>query len=166
MRVCGVQWPQLVERVLNILCRCRENTLDRLRIELACKDLDPSIHLHVRHFNNFNIHLLFAQTEKLNSQKKLEIYESFRLRITRVKYLTGGNKKRKHVHTSVDRKRMCKSLVTVHVGQNLCLPAAHFLSKLRLTHQIRQGEVDYGAWKNFGREERKEQLEVKVMRDL
>ena len=120
--------------------------MDRLCIELACKDLDPSIYLHVRHFKNFNVDLLFAQTEQLNSQKKLKVDESFRPRITRVKYLTGGSEKRKHVHASVDRKRMSHSLVSIHVGQNLCLPAALFLGKFRLTHQTKRGEVDYGMW--------------------
>ena len=139
---------------------------DRLCIELACKDLDPSIYLHVRHFKDFNIELLLAQTEKLNSSKKFKIDESFRLRITRVKYLAGGNKKRKYIHASVDRKRMSHSLVSIHVGHNLCLPAALFLGKFRLTRQIREGEVDHNRWKNLRREDRKEQLEEEVIHDM
>ena len=151
-----------------ILSRCTGefDPEDRICIELACKDLDPSIYLHVRNFKDFNIELLLTQTEKLNSSKKFKIDESFRLRITRVKYLPGGNKKRQHVHASVDRKRMSHSLVSIHVGQNLCLPAALFLNKFRLTHQIREGEADYAMWKNLRREYRKEQLEREVIWDM
>ena len=102
----------------------------------------------------------------LNSQKKLKIDESFRLRITRVKYLAGGNKKRKYIHTSIDRKRMSHSLVTIHVGQNLCLPAALFLGKFRLTHQVKHGEADYNMWAHLCSKSRKEQLEGEIIWDM
>ena len=80
-----------------------------------------------------------------------------------MKYLSGGNKKRTHVHASIDRKRMSHSLVTVHVSQNLCLPAALFLGKFRLTNQTKRGEVDYGMWVNLSSKARKEQLEREVI---
>ena len=65
-------FPKLFDAIFK-KCTAEFDPLDRICIKLACKDLDPSIYLHVRHFKDFNIDLLFAQTEKPNSQKKFRI---------------------------------------------------------------------------------------------
>ena len=61
--------PHIFKAILAV-CTNDFKPNDRIIIELACQDLDPSIYLHVRHFKDFNIDLLMAQTEKLNSSKK------------------------------------------------------------------------------------------------
>ena len=139
--------PKLFESLLK-LCSSDFQPLDRMIIHLSCADLDPSIYLHVHDFKYFNIHLLLAQTEKLNSSKKFKIDKSFRLRVDRVQHHAGGGR-RLNIHTTVDRNRISKSLVTVHVGSSLCLPAALFIGKFRLTHDVQQGQADYRSWENL-----------------
>ena len=128
--------PKVFEAILKI-CTKDFQPMDKIIIELSCQDLDPGIYLHVRHFEDFNIDLLMAQTEKLNSSRKFKIDESFEIRLTKVTNFHGG--KRQHVHTTADRKRMSRSLVAIHVGQNLCLPAALYLGKFRLTKKVGVG---------------------------
>lgn len=137
--------PKIFEEILKC-CTDEFDPDDRICIELACQDLEPSIYLHVKHFKDFNIRLLLAQTEKLNSSKKFKIDDSFRIKIQRVKYVIGGkNGDRQNIHSTVDRKRCARSLVSVHVGNNLCLPAALYLGKYRITHDV-AGE-DKNRWK-------------------
>ena len=61
--------PKIFEAIQKV-CTCDFKPMDRLIIELSCKDLDTNIYLHVRHFEDFNVDLLLTQMEKLNSQKK------------------------------------------------------------------------------------------------
>ena len=82
--------PKTFDAILKV-CTKDFQPFDRLIIELSCEDLDPSIYLHVRHFKNFNIDLLMAQLEKLNSSKKFKVDKSFRIRLTRVSNFQGGN---------------------------------------------------------------------------
>ena len=146
------------------MCTNDFQPLERIIIELSCEDLDPSIYLHVRHFEDFNVDLLMAQMEILNSSKKFRIDKSFRIRLTKVSNVHGG--KRLYVHSTADRNRMSKSLIAVHVGHNLCLPAALYLGKFRLTKQVGVGEVDYQAWKNIRRKDRVNKLEQLVTEEL
>ena len=65
---------------------------DRITIELQCKDLDPNIYLPAAIFGDFNVDRLLLQMEKLNSQKKFKIDETFRAKITKISLRKeGGN---------------------------------------------------------------------------
>ena len=61
---------------------------------------------------------------------------------------------------------MSKSLVVVHVGQNLCLAASLFLGKFRLTHEVEKGGVDYRSWKHLINKKSIGRVECEVIAEL
>ena len=95
----------------------------------------------------------------MNSQNKLCVDDSFRLRLFRIIMPAGGkSSKRKNLTIKMDRKRFAGSIVTVFIGNNLCLPAALLLGEFRLTHDISQGDVDRSNWKALTHPKRLEKL--------
>ena len=157
----------LLELFTAIFDICTEDFLpdDRLCIELHCGSLDRgSIYLPVTKFSKFSVDTLLAQMERLNSSKKFCIDESFKIRLTKITLPGGGGKRRINMYPFAKRKRLANSIVTVSVGGNLCLPAALFLRKYRLTHDIAgAGEND---WKNLRRADGSHRLEQKVRMEL
>ena len=146
-----------------ILGKCTEGFLpnDQLLIELECQDLNPNIYLHVRKFGNFEINVLIDQVKALNSQKRFKVDETFKIKIIKIRRPSGGGARRTHAHTTIDRNRMAKSLVTVKVSRNLCLPTALFLGHYRLVNDV-TGEGK-AAWDNLNNKGRTAALERKVV---
>ena len=123
------------------------NPKDRIIIELNCEGIDKPIFL-AKKFENFNsLDFLKCVEMIIQSGKSFNIDQSFTLKITRCTLPTGGSSKRKYTHDTSSRKRFAGSIVTVHVTNNLCLPAALFLGEYRLTHQIKAGEKHFLNWK-------------------
>ena len=61
--------------------------------------------------------------EKLNSQKKFKIDETFRAKITKISLPGGGGKRRIYMYPLAKRKRAANIIVTVSVGgRSACLP--------------------------------------------
>ena len=143
--------PELFKAIFDICTKTFEPS-DRITIELQCKDLDPSIYLPAGIFRDFSIDRLLLQMEKLNSQKKFKIDESFRAKITKISLPGGGGKRRINMYPLTKRKRAAHSIVTVSVGSNLCLPACLYLGKFRQTHDVRGWSRD--AWINLTRADR------------
>ena len=63
-----------------------------------------------------------------------------------------------------DRLRAAHSIVTVNVGGDLCLPAALYLGKYRLTHDI--SGAGRNTWWNLIRADRSQLLEQNVREEL
>ena len=156
--------PKIFEAILNV-CTDDFEPLDRIIIELECDGLDENIYLHVAHFEDYNIDTLLRQTEFINSSKKFKVDETFKIKITRVSNMQGGARP-KHIHATVDRNRMSNSLVSVHVGSNLCLPASLYLGKFRMTHNNKTGEADYRTWKHLVEKQRTTRLEKLISTEL
>ena len=141
--------PKILRKILEI-CTEECNPDDRVVLSLECQALDPPIYLSMRRFADFSVDALMQKIELLNSQNKLCVDDSFRLRLFRTVMPAGGKtSKRKHLTIKSDRKRFAGSVVTVSVGNNLCLPAALILGEFRLTHDITQGAADYSNWKSL-----------------
>ena len=137
--------------------KCLPN--DQMLNKLERQDLNPNIYLHVRKFGNFDIYLLTDQMKALNSQKRFKVDETFKIKIINIRRPSGGTSKRVHAHSTIDRSRMAKSIVTVKVSRNLCLPTALFLGHYRLTNDITgQGKT---AWDNLNKKDRTAALERK-----
>ena len=100
------------------------------------------------------------QMEKLNSQKKFCIDESFKLKLTKICLPSGGGRRRINMYPFAKRKKTAHSIVSVNIGGNLCLPAALFLGKFRLTHDV--GGAERNTWFNLIRKEHARLLEEKV----
>ena len=129
--------PVLPELFTGIFDICTKDFLpdDRLCVELHCGSLDRgSIYLPVTNFSQFSVDTLLAQIERLNSSKKFCIDESFKIKLTKITLPSGGQKRRINMYPFAKRKRTANSIVTVTVAGNLCLPAALYLGKYRLTH--------------------------------
>ena len=117
--------PKAFEALLKIVTKDFEAN-DRLIMELSCDGLNPNIYLHVRKFQDFDVSQLLVQWQKLNSSRKFNIDESFFIRLTRSRL--PGDSGRVHIHSSVDRRRMATSVVSVH-ADGLCLPTALYLGR-------------------------------------
>jgi hypothetical protein len=139
--------PRILEKVFE-LCTAGFDADDRLVIGLECQNLDPGIYLSMRKLSDFNVEALMQKIALLNSQNKLCVDGSFRIRVFRTVMPRGGGK-RKHIHVDRDRKRFAHALVTVKVDGNLCLPAALLLGKFRLTHDIGVGQDSQKQWKKL-----------------
>ena len=63
-----------------------------------------------------------------------------------------------------NRLRAAHSIVTVNVGGDLCLPAALYLGKYRLTHDV--SGAGRNTWKNLIRADRSPLLEQRVREEL
>ena len=102
--------------------------------------------------------------ERLNSQKKFKIDDSFRAKITKISLPGGGGKRRIIMYPLAKRKRAAHSIVTVNVGGNLCLPAALYLGKYRQTHDV--SGWDKNTWYGLIKSSRAHLLEQKVTSEL
>ena len=120
--------PELFQAIFDI-CTKTFTPNDRITIELQCKDLDHNIYLPAGIFRDFNVDRLLLQMEKLNSQKKFKIDDTFRAKMTKISLPGGGAKRRIIKYPLPKRKRAAHSMVTVSVGGNLCLPACLYLGK-------------------------------------
>jgi hypothetical protein len=141
--------PRILQEIL-ALCMKDFNPTDYIQISLSCLTLDQGgIHLSVRKLEDYSISALMQKIELLNSQLKLVVDGSFRIDISRTVIPQGGGRP-KNIYTKRDRKRWAKSLVTISVPDNLCLPAALCLGKFRLTHDIsvRTGK-DFYKWQKL-----------------
>lgn len=76
------------------------------------------------------------QVALLSSQNKFNIDNSFRIFFPHSFSHEGNSNKRKHMHMQTDQKRFSKSIVTIAVGDNLCMPAVLVFRKFRLAHNI------------------------------
>ena len=85
--------PELFQAIFDI-CTKTFKPNDRITIELQCKEWDPNIYLPAGLFRDFNIDRLLLQMEKLNSQKKFKIDDTFRAKITKISLFGGGGKRR------------------------------------------------------------------------
>ena len=159
--------PTILEKVFE-LCTDKFNQDDRVVIGLECATLDQGgIYLSMRRLSDFSVEALMQKVALLNSQKKLCVDNSFRIRIFRTEIPRGGTNKRKYVHVARDRKRLAKSFVTVGVEKNLCLPAALVLGKFRLTHDITKGMgTAYSKWKSLTHLQRPQNLERMALQVL
>ena len=138
---------------------------DRLCIELQCRNLDEgNIYLPVTKFSKFSVDTLLAQMERLNSSKKFCIDESFKIKLTKITLPGGGGKRRINMYPFAKRKRTANSVVAVSVGENLCLPAALYLGKYRLTHNV--SGAGKSTWISLRRVDHAHVLEQKVRMEL
>ena len=110
--------PELFQAIFDI-CTKTFTPNDRITIELQCKDLDPNIYLPAGIFRDFNIDRLLLQMEKLKTQKKFKINDTFRAKITKISLPGGGGKRRIIMYPLAKRKGAAHSIVTVSVGGNL-----------------------------------------------
>lgn len=115
---------------------------------LGLLHLAPPFYWTVQKLAAFNVAALMQKVELLDSQTKFKIDNSFGIKISWTVIPFGGSNKRKNVHTKVDRKIFANLIVTVLVGENLCLPAALMFGKFRLAHNV-SAEWQHGAkWKD------------------
>ncbi|XP_055339180.1 uncharacterized protein LOC129588818 [Paramacrobiotus metropolitanus] len=126
--------PLVLEAVLQ-MCLESFNLSERINISVRCQTLDNPIYLSMRKLSDFNIADLVAAFTKANLGRTV-LDDTFTIRIFRTVMPSGGSWKRKHRHIARDAKRFCKSIVTVRADDNLCLPAALYLGKYRLTHDV------------------------------
>jgi len=131
------------------MCTDEFHLEDRILLDLNCQDLEYPIYIAARKFKDYNVDQLFRKIMLINSQKKFKIDESFTLRITRCTLSLRGGRKRRYTHDSESRKRFANSIISIVVGQKLCLPAALYVGHYRLTHNIKQGEEHYTQWKKI-----------------
>ena len=95
----------------------------------------------------------------------LQILISFfsQVKITKISLPSGGGRRAK-MYPLQNRLRAAHSIVTVNVGGDLCLPAALYLGKYRLTHDI--SGPGRNTWWNLIRADRSQLLEQKVREEL
>ena len=87
------------------------------------------------------------------------------VKITKISLPSGGNPgRRAKMYPLQNRMRAAHSTVTVNVGGDLCLPAALYLGKYRLTHDISGAERN--TWWNLIRADGAHRLEQKVREEL
>lgn len=72
----------------------------------------------------------------LNSQNKFRIDNTFTFSIFRTVLAYGDSKKQRHMHVQTDWQRFAKCTITVHVSDNLSMPASLALRKFCTTHNI------------------------------
>ena len=111
--------PELFQAIMDA---CTKEFLpeDRMCIELNCRNFDlGSIYLPAGKFKNFNVDTLMLQMEKLNSQKKFCIDESFKLKLTKIWLSSGGGRRRISMYLFAKRKKTANSIVTLNTGGNL-----------------------------------------------
>ena len=127
--------PKILDAILQ-KCMANFEPSDRVIIELGNDCLSKPFCLALHEFKDFSIDNLMARVELMNSSQCFNIDESFKIKITQVKMPSGGGKHPKHMHCKRDRKRMSRSVVSVHVGKNLDLPAALWLGRYRQEHNV------------------------------
>ena len=87
------------------------------------------------------------------------------MEITKISLPSGGTPCRSaKMYPLQNRLRAAHSIVTVNVGGDLCLPAALYLGKYRLTHDI--SGAGRNTWWNLIRADRSQLLEQKVREEL
>ena len=153
--------PKILETIFE-LCTTSFLPTDRIIIEIGNDSMVKPFNLHLREFRDFNVSDLFERVKLMNSSRKFNIDESFQIRIIRVRIPSGGVK-RKFVHCKYDRNRMSKSLVSVHVEKNLCLPAALFLGAFRQEHNVTKSPWS-SRWKNLIRKEKNAKREMEAIK--
>ena len=100
--------PELFQAIMDA---CTKEFLpeDRMCIELNCRNFNlGSIYLPAVKFKNFNVDTLMLQMERLNSQKKFCIVESFKLKLTKICLPSGGSNRRIKMRTFRQAKKDCQ----------------------------------------------------------
>ncbi|XP_055338441.1 uncharacterized protein LOC129588301 [Paramacrobiotus metropolitanus] len=120
--------PEIFQAVWE-LCSKDFNPTDAVCVTIFTKTMENPMHLKMQFFSNFNPRDLTEMVMKINSGGLFCIDDSLRLIIQRTVIPAGGAAKRKHIHSSHDRKRFARSIVQVNVGKNLCLPACLVLGQ-------------------------------------
>src|SRR5208283_3472124 len=139
--------PKILDAILQ-KCMADFEPSDRIIIELGNDGLSSPFCLALHEFTDFSIDNLMPRVELMNSSQCFNIDETFKIKITQVKMPSGGGKHPKHMHCKRDRKRMPRSVVSVHVGKNLCLPASLYLGRYRQEHDVATAPHKK-KWKNL-----------------
>ncbi|XP_055329380.1 uncharacterized protein LOC129582035 isoform X2 [Paramacrobiotus metropolitanus] len=126
--------PKVFEAIFSVITK-EFGPDDRIVILLSSHTLNRKADLHMKRLQDFKIDDLMDMMVMINSSNSFCIDESFQITIVRT-VIPAGGRRRKHIHTTVDRKRFSSSIVTVTTGNNLCLPAALALGHFRNTHDV------------------------------
>ncbi|XP_055353927.1 uncharacterized protein LOC129599656 [Paramacrobiotus metropolitanus] len=158
--------PEIL-RVIMDMCFKEFAPTDRVVVALKSDGLERAFYLTMRKLSDFSIPAFLHRIELLNSGQKLVIDDSFTIRIWRSIMPAGGSWFLRHQYVKHDKNRFKTSIVSVRVNNNLCLPAALFLGKFRLTHDL-QVPQHKNKWNNYIRSDRTANLEdqaVKIMEE-